>query len=158
MVTVSSLIGKIRPRSDGLDEAGLLSVNYAGFAPILVEGLKELKSGQELAMKGLEDLKGKQKLETGRLAELEETQRLEIAWLKERAIQQDRQLENAQKEWAARDLEQSLRMTRAQKRIDGLEKLAMQQASQIGQSHDRLLQLEDTIQLLSSRSLRAQRR
>lgn len=145
------------PRLDASDEDGLLSVNYAGFAPVLVEGLKELKSKQQLDTEGLQDLVGRQKVETERLLEeLERKQRLETTSLRELAHQQSRQLRNIQREWAARDFQQSRRLTRAQKRIDGLEQLVKQQASQLGHSYKRLRQLEDALQHMSSESLYVQ--
>lgn len=48
----------------------MLSVNYAGFAPILVEGLKELEAKQQLETGRLKDMVMKQELEIERLKNL----------------------------------------------------------------------------------------
>lgn len=64
-----------RPRSDESDEDSLLSVNYAGFAPVLVEGLKELEQQQQEGVKSMKELAQHQRLEI-------EEQKLEIVELK----------------------------------------------------------------------------
>lgn len=50
-------------RFDASDTDSLLSVNYAGFAPVLVEGLKELEAKQRLETESLKELLMEQKQE-----------------------------------------------------------------------------------------------
>lgn len=58
-------------RSDESDDDSLLAVNYAGFAPVLVEGLKELEQQQRLEIDEAQD-------EIQRLKEVAEQQRSEL--------------------------------------------------------------------------------
>lgn len=84
-------------RYDESDENGVLSVNYGGFAPVLVEGLKELKQQQQLEMEEVRALAQQQQMETGGLKELALEQQKQIEGLEELALQQKIEIESLKK-------------------------------------------------------------
>lgn len=78
-------------RYDESDEESILTVNYAGFTPLLVEGLKELEQQQEQDVDNWKEVAHQQSLELGEAQE-------EIESLKELARQQSLALGVAQRE------------------------------------------------------------
>lgn len=87
-----------RRRSDEGDEDSLLSVNYGGFAPVLVEGLKELEQHQQLEVKRLRELARDQRIEIESLKALAREQMLEVEelkrWLRQLVHSQNHQQQN----------------------------------------------------------------